>query len=247
MTLKARSFIVKKGAYVVQLSELCKLWALVEDRVGTVTSWAECSDGVQRAFNSWQDLRSYDNYSTKHIVELSLRAQSSDWGKSVSIEFSPRLEYKINIAIECPEDELPFFKDAILGTMEGMRHQVLSHLVGRDFLLGSAYMLMAYIVARILSYIVLHGVTIPPDDVSVDTLLLLNHLATTLIGMLFFIVVGYALYKLRARLLPPTYFALGQGESRYRNWKTRWQIALTAIGAVVSVISIVVGVVSIVA
>ena len=245
MPLKARMLTTIKGAYTVHLEDLSKLWALMEDKVGNVTAVADCSDKVQRIFDSLEDLASYDNFSTKQIMELSLSARSLDRYKFVSIEFSQVLSYSIKIAIECPDDELLLLKDRILDILDAMRHQVLSYLVSRDTQFGIAFLLPSWIIVRIVSNLILFGTIVPSNDVSHDAGFWLNYIVMASYSIFPLMLVGYGLYKLRAVLVPSIYFAIGQGVSRYENWKERWRLGLGAIIAVViGIIAIIVSVIS---
>ena len=234
--MKARFMAVRRGAYAIRLSDVSQLWALMEDTVGCVISSADCSDGVRRTFGSWEDIASYENFAHKQIIELSLRAHSHESDKFISIEFSQRIGYKVQVTIECPDNELPLVKERVFGILEGMRHRVLSYFIGKDVALGIALVILLYVAARVVGNKVLFGAIVPPDDLSGYTLV--NYVLVGVYGILLSVPVGYALHRLRASLVPPIYFAIGQGESRYCDWKTRWRTTLELIGGIGSIIAI---------
>ena len=239
--MKSRFTTERKGAYVIHLSELKKLWTLLADRVGTVTLEANCVDEVQRTFNDWEDVQSYENASSKRIAELTFSAQSPDFDKSVSIDLSPRVDYTVRVMIACPENELSSLREDILDILDGMKHRILSYIVGRDIFLVIMFALFVIGIVNSLGRILLHEtISGPETDVvtSIDSLILGFYAGVILV------IIGYILVRLRAVLLPSIYFAIGQGESRYKNWKSRWGIALAVVSIIITVVvSVVAGVI----
>ena len=239
--MKSRFRTAKKGAYVVHLPDLEKLWNLMETRVGSVAFEADCVDEVQREFDCWEDLKSYENAPSKQIVEMSLGARSRDFQKSVSIDLSPRSVHPLTVTIQCPDDAMSPLKEGILDIVEGMRHGILSCFVGRDFLDVIVRLLWFLAIALTIFNIISFGTVLPPET---EAGAVWKNLVAGFYAWMILIGIGYALSRLRARLFPSVYFAIGQGKSRYKAWKSRWLWALTGTGVVVGIIAIVVSIVS---
>lgn len=231
--MKSRFRTAKKGAYVVHLPDLEKLWMLMENRVGSVSFEAECADEVQREFNCWEDLKSYENAPSKQIVEMSLGAGSRDFQKSVSIDLSPRSEHPLTVTIHCPDDEISSLKEDITDILDGMRHRILSWFVGRDILLAILHLSWSVSIVLILFNIISYGTILVPD-IEAGTVwksfVVGYYVCVILVG------IGYAISKLRASLIPSVYFAIGQGKSRYDAWKSRWLWGLSGIGITVGIL-----------
>ncbi len=223
------------------MSDLEKLWSLMEDGFGNVVFEADCADEVQREFNCWEDLESFENAPSKQIVEMSLSARSHDYQKSVSIDLSPESDSSLRVTIHCPDDYMSPIKDKIIDILDGMRHRILSLIIGRDYLLAIMRVSWSLAIAMIILNFVSHGTIVLPDiegGTVWKTLLLGYYAFLILVG------IGYAISKLRAILIPTVYFAIGQGKSRYEAWKSRWVWALSGSGVVVGIIAIVVSIVS---
>ena len=216
------------GAYVIRPRELLKLWKLMEDELGNVTSSAECSDGIERDFDSWEDLDCYDNSSRKQIKELSLWARSADFRKSASVHFYADKGSRVFVSIECPEREILHVKNSINDILAEMRHSILTLFSGKGLVaISSLYFVVSWATTVGLSYFLLYGSTFPFEGqmlVSSDSWK--YSLAAAIIGGLAIVPVGVLLHRVYRKLLPQMYFATGLGESRYESWKTGWRIAL---------------------
>ena len=231
--MNSRFRTAKKGAYVVHLPDLEKLWTLMETRVGNVSFEAECADEVQREFNCWEDLESYENAPSKQIVEMSLSARSHDFQRSVSIDLSPESDFALRVTIHCPDDDMSPIKDKTIDILDGMRHRILSFIVGRDYLLAIMRLSWSLAIAMIIVNFISYGTIVIPDVESGTvwkTLLLAYYAFLILVG------IGYAISKLRAILIPTVYFAIGQGKARYEAWKSRWLWALSGSGVVIGIL-----------
>lgn len=85
----------RKHAYVVWLSDLEKLYRLLEERVGSVTVRAQCSDEMKREFETWQEVACYDNVPSKKIMSLCLSANDFKLNTSAFINFHDGIESSI--------------------------------------------------------------------------------------------------------------------------------------------------------
>lgn len=221
-----------KGSYVIRSCELSKLWNLLEDEVGNVTSSVDCSDKIQRELKSWEDLNSYDNLSRKQILKLTLRAGSILSEKGISISFKSDESFSVFVTIECPERELLHLKKSVFDILEDMKHQVLSIFTGRGFIaLCIIYLVGSWAIVRSTVNLFLYGAfSLSNEQMSVYPVLF------TFLGLLPFVLLGYPLYPVFRKAIPIAYFAIGQGESRYENWKLRWRIVLGMISTLILII-----------
>lgn len=231
--MKSTLRMARKGAYVIQCSELNGLRKIVEKRVGNATFEAHCTDEVLRVFDSWEELESYENASSKQIVRLTLNANSSDYSKSAEIGFSPRFGHAIEVTIRCDEDEMPILKEQIVDILEGMKQRILSYVVRINLMIATIVLVSLLSILWFIA-IALSGSSGLPTDVDASTFLV-RVIVAFYIGMLTG-ALAYGVDKLRDRILPRVHFALGQGASRYESWKSRWQITLVGVGVVIAVV-----------
>ena len=233
--MNSRFSTEKTGAYIVNSPNLKKLWTLLENRVGSVTLEANCADEMRRTFDEWQDVEAYENAANKEIVAISLRARSSDFVKHVCIEFSPTLHYTVGVTIDCPDDnQVSSLKDKIVDILDGMKHQILSFWLETDFMRGCMALLCLVAFVMIIINVISYGSVLPPAFGP-------SNLIGSFVAMGIWIIISAlladVLSKLRARLLPSVYFAMGQGKLRYEDWRSNWRTAITlAVGTMVTAV-----------
>ena len=227
----------RKGAYVIHLPALVKLWSIIDKRIGEVEIEAECADGVKRTFDSVNDVASYENPIRKQILSMSLEAHSKNFDKRVSIDFSSKFGYTVRLSISSTDEEISLLREDITDVIQGMKHQVLSLIVGRDYFLGFMVLSCLIGVASITTNIAMIGSVLP---LGFDARTLAERLLIYFYGTMFLVLLWYIFDKLRVKLMPPIFFTIGQGASRYESWRNQWKAVL---GVTLASITIVVGII----
>ena len=219
----------RNHAFVVRSSDLQNLWEVLEDRVGTVTASAKCSDDVEREFDDLKELFSYDNAPTRKIVELSVRS-GKYFEKSVTISFSSQLGIHINIETKGQVDSA--LRDKIFDILAGIKPWY-SFLTPRASSFDHFVGLLIYLLIGLGIYIVLFfGLGEPAwqflslDDASKST-------KQWFFLFLGFVVISFmmGLNELRVRAFPLCCFALGQEKRRDETRdRVRWGIIFSLAG-----------------
>ena len=221
------------GAFAVHQNDLDKLHHLLESRVGEVEVLLDCSDGVRRTPKSWADFKSFENSESREIVDLSIGARSGNFNKSVDIDFSRNGLHPVRLRIACPDEQFLNLKEDVVDLLEGMKHKFLSHLFTFNYF--TFFILTPLIIGTAsLIYILFFG-----SDITNESMISIS-LYYGILSIVYVVIWGVLLVigitKLRAKYLPAVYFAIGQGEKRYENWKSRWLIAMAVIGVSIGVI-----------
>ena len=199
-----------KHACVVHSSDIKKLWKLLENDVGTVTARIKCSDDATREFDELEKLTSYENSPAKQIVSLYIESHSGDRKKSVDIRFSNDEFSIIDIRIKAQEPLASEIRGRISDILDGTKPQY-NYLALKNI---SPF-------ARIVIGIIASGISVIAalyiwedfwEFESVRRLIIIAALTTWFL---------MGLSWLKRRLLPLCFFALGQGERRYRRLVTR--------------------------
>ena len=222
----------RKGAYVVRLPELQKLWQFIDSNIGPLSLEAKCSDNVNRTFDNWQDFHDYENAANKQIKQLSLSARSGDYNRSINVDFGSRTDYTVSIRISCPDDKMVAIKDDILDLLDGMKNQTLSLFVGKNVFIG--FIIFAWF-AGFVTFLVSLALQETTTTVELSVRSLLNSITIGIYGGGLIGLIWCASIKVGAKILPPIHFATGQGNTRYENWKTRWRILLSLVAFVLTV------------
>lgn len=220
----------RKHAFVVRQDGLQKIWKLLEDHIGAVNASAECSDDMVREFNNWEQLASYENPSTKKMLKLSIQSRSDDRNKSANVNFSDNSWGTIRIWIEAPKRVGAEVKDAISDILDGMKpwYSVLAR-VDIPYVIIFVFG-FAYIVSNIYF---LNQPTGTPKGISFERAFFLSGAVILFLGILAFFI--WALNKIWSWLFPVGFFALGQGEQRYKTVeKVQWGILITFLVSLVA-------------
>lgn len=221
--MKAEFRTTRNHAFVVRQDDLSKIWRLLEDHVGHVKASGECSDDMVRQFDNWEQLASYDNPSMKKILKLSIQSRSDDREKSAHVDFSYNWWATIYIRIEAPEKDGTEVKDKIYDILDGIKPWY-SVLAGVDF----NYLLLFFWVMYLVWYIVF-GPSLPVSSSRSAAFYVVFFLIVLTLGLAIHISTQ-RLNKLWSWLFPVGYFALGQGEQRYKTVeKVQWGIVVAFI------------------
>ena len=220
--MKAKFHTTRNHAFVVHQDDLSKIWKLLEDRIGPVYASGECSDDVVRKFDDWKSLASYDNPPMKKILKLSIRSRSDDWQKSADVDFSDNRWLPINIRIEAPEKVGVEIKDKISDVLDGIKPWY-SILTGVDF----NNFLLFFWFSYLMWHIVFRPSTPAAPNTSEDYIVLGFLVVLMLVLVLVIHLCTQRLTKLWAWLFPVGFFALGQGEQRYKRIENiQWGIGI---------------------
>jgi len=83
-------------AFVLSTDVLKKIWAVIEQRIGSLCAEATCKDGLERRFEDLKGLLAFENAPSQRIVNLALSAHAKDFSKRADIEFSDGYYLDIN-------------------------------------------------------------------------------------------------------------------------------------------------------
>ena len=222
---------IHKHAFVVRLSDLEKLWKLLEVQVGVVTASAKCSDEMEREFDAWEELASYENPPAKKIIELSIESHSGDLEKFVHIRFLGKMFGSAVILISAQEQVISEVKGKISDTLDGAKpwYSFLARL-GSPLLVVVAWITLWVLykpweLSAILRLPIWETLRLPawiPYVVLIGCVILQG-----LIGATIMIYTEKGLRRPWLRLFPVGYFALGQGKQRYEiGERVRWGIII---------------------
>ena len=214
--MKTEITTIHKHAFVVRLSDLGKLWKLLESRIGAVTASAECSDEMEREFDAWEELASYENSPTKKIIKLSIESHSDDLKKFVHIKFLGKRFGGILIYIRAREQLISEVKDKMSNILDGTKpwYSFLARL-GSSLLAALTWVVLWFLcrpweLSETLRLPVWETLRLP---VWLPFVVLLGFMI--LLGTVIITYVDRGLRKPWSWLFPMGYFALGQGEQRY--------------------------------
>ena len=218
--VKTKLITIHKHAFVIRLYDLEKLWKLLEAHIGTVTASAECSDEMEREFDAWEELASYDNPPAKKIIRLSIESRSDDWKRFVHIRFIGDIFVSTVILIRAQEQLISEIKDKISDTLDGTKpwYSFLARF-GSYLLVALSWVILwvlywpqglSEIILSLPAWETLRLPVWSPFVVLIGFTILL-----VLIGSAILIYADKGLRKPWSWLFPVGYFAIGQGERRY--------------------------------
>ena len=208
--MEAHVRTTRKHAFVLRQDDLQKIWKLLENRIGTVDASAECSDDMERVFDTWEELASYDNPPRKKITKLSVESHSDDREKYADVSFSAQESEGIRIWIRASEQLGSEIKDKISDILDGTKPWY-SFLARENSLLFLILTVVVVFLSRLLETLETLAVKIL---VTIPLGIIMGLIARRLVEPWFW-------------LFPVGYFALGQGEHRYEiGEKVRWGIVI---------------------
>lgn len=226
--MKAKAIIERKHAFVVQPRPLKRLWELLSQEIGSTEATANCADALERNFQSFEDLESYENSRGSKIITLRLWAHSEDWKQSCLIHFR---EYHrpVGAQLEGEQPMVSRLRDEIDSLLDGLRPW-WSPLARLDFFyIAIAGLLFFSIIAQLM-------VGEQPNSRAPLSFGKAIVGAGIVFGFLAAVaLVGWVLNRIRARFFPVATFAIGQGWDRHElDEKVRWVVI---VGFLVSVFS----------
>ena len=204
-------------AFVAGDSELKKLVELLQDRIGKVKIRANCADGIDREFETVNNLIAYDNPKSKAIRRVYLTTTSDDYSTSAVISLHGSRERGVLIEISGSEEFVFLCRESIQDIIAGMRPWY-DGVCRVNF----AYLFLP-IFAIIFFQLVIIGSKMELDSKKEKIFLgivpiLLN---IVLLPLMF---VGN---KLRDYIFPRAVFTIGQGKSRFEDKeRLRWGVVI---------------------
>ena len=230
--------------FVLRLDCLKKIWDPIKGEFEKVDVSMRCSDKASRKFSTWNEIRDYKNQPEKEVIGLSVYAREYSGGESkeVSIFFRSDSEVSpMSIGIKGSEGFVDTLKEEIYSSIEDAKidHPVLSRI---NYAACSAVILAMVISLGIMLAL---GKVARGDFFDIEKMKdqFVNNtfsvLASSIIGILIppcTLLGGKALDRLMERLYPPGFFALGQGEKRYKRLekiRRKWSRGAYAIASLV--------------
>ena len=220
-----------KDGFVVTPESLKRICELFETRIGPVAISAECADDVTREFNGLSELKKYSNTKAKRILNLLVRASSSDYRKTGRINFIDEWYFGgTKIEIEARDDVVERLRSEILDVVSS--HRPWYNLVAKTDVANLALCLSAGSIIVFLCYAALFA---PSKPTSVDMSprqTAIGYLAMAVMVGICVLLTSVA-YLFKRKLFPRASFLIGQEAAHYQIMeKWRWNAVL---GFVVSV------------
>lgn len=221
----------RNHAFVVQPSDLVKLWKLLAKDNGAPIVSVDCTDDIRRQFDNLEELLSYDNPSTKRIKALFFTSSLHDREyASITFEEQRYIHAVICVHIESEDRLDSTIRDGIVDIIEGMKPWY-SPFARTTFPFGSLVTVCTYT-----------GLWWLSAELSLKLVSLKDASESTVIFFLValsvftaFIMTG--LNRLRLRAFPVCCFALGQGERRYdAEERIRWGVIVALLVSVVAAV-----------
>lgn len=208
----------RKYAFVLKQEQVKRIWESFQSRIGSPAIIIECSDEVRREHDNWKSFSNYENPPNKSIKRLIIKARSDDYSKRAEVEFSDSTYRVIDISIDASETVVTNLYDDISDILDGTKPWY-SRLTKIDFFYVIGFVFWA-------GYMFLTFYTGEPEE---KTALTVKQAVTaTIVVVLLFAGLAtliWGLNKLRHRIFPLAYFAIGQGLQRYElDEKIRWGV-----------------------
>ncbi|CAM5225897.1 hypothetical protein [Alishewanella longhuensis] len=204
----------RKDAFVLKHEQVKRIWKVFNLEFGSPTIIIRCSDEISREYENWKSFSSYENSPNKSIKRLIIKARSKDYSKRAKVEFSDEKYRIVDIDIDGSETVVTNLYDDISDILDGTKPWY-SRLTKIDFF-------------YVIGFVFWAGFTCFDTDESPEKVTTTKQAiaATTIAGLLFAVLaVIWGLNKLRHRIFPIAYFAIGQGLQRYElDEKIRWGV-----------------------
>lgn len=229
--MKETIHTTRNHAFVLQASDLVKLWRLLAKYGGAVTVSVDCTDDIRRQFDNLDELLSYDNPSTKRIKALFITSSPHDREyASIAFEEERYIRSVIRTHIEAEDRLDSTIRDGIVDVIDGMKPWY-SPFARTTFPFGSVFTICTYIgLWWLLGQLSLNFVSL--KDASESTVIFFLAALSVVAA---FVMTG--LNRLRRRAFPVCYFALGQGKRRYdAEERIRWGVIVALVVSVLAAV-----------
>lgn len=227
------------STYVVRASDVNRICALLEKEVGRVRIVTECSDDIERDFSSSVELSSYDNSPGRSLLDMwiqssrSTETESNSAIESASVYFSKG--GRVSISVTGDEMRGSFLKERFREITDGTKAWYSRIAMALDSDILAIVLATLWTVFLLSAFAYLRANSPPPSDptpVVPPYIVALVAVATLAITAVPLIGLASLIRWLQRALFPRAYFAVGQGEERYKvKDKLRWGL-LGLVGAV---------------
>lgn len=219
--MSVRATLQANSAFVLRPDDIRRIWALLEDKIGTVEAVAVCADDFEREFETVDALVNYDNFPAREIVGLQLDARTKGSEVTARIGFAVQ-EYApyIQFAATGAEEQIAVLKQRVASFLEAIRPWYSGFSwVPRSFLM---YLVVCLPVVFTTFMFTLPHVQHPAVPTFHSALLATLIVAAAVVSVG---IVGIALNALRKKAFPIGTFALGAGAERYQTRENiRWVV-----------------------
>ena len=228
MSLSVTAEIQGKDPFVLNATSVEKLWRLSEKHIGVTVAKAACQDGIERNFESLEALLAYENSRSGAIKQLELTSRIQGGELRSTITLGSSLFGNISARASGPEDAIVIWRFKIVEILDGLRpwYRAITKIDFSNVMF--TVMVLLWIVISMMSM----GAA-SPKSVSFAEAAKATGILVAFFGLV--TIVSTTLNRLRDRYFPMAFFAIGQGEERFRtDENVRWVVI---VGFVVSTIS----------
>lgn len=205
-------------AFVLGPENVKRIWELLEQRVGAVTARAHGADSMRHEFETLNALIAFENASGKQLQSLELSATARDPRKEASVEFGGIMN-PISVSIAAGDtNQIALVRDDLLDAINGTKawYSAISRID------------LGWVLIAVVMFLGVVGTLAVGDSPPRPGLTLSQAIIQALVVVAFLGVSGFAcwgMHRLHKRYFPTSFFALGQGESRFAlDDKVRWVV-----------------------
>lgn len=238
---------------VVRPSDVKKICQILGEIDEDISISAHCSDGIERDFESTEELISYENATDKRVTSCFFISSGSNRDDSSEAIYRAMVSLHSNgtvsVEVRGGEKEGLELRDRLKDVVDGTRpwYRFASRILYSGYsapALFSAWAVFLYYLYFELRYRFgpdnAQEMASPPEA-SFLLILVVSVIVLIVVGVPPFFLM-YLAGRFRDWLFPSAYFAIGQGERRYETQeKFRWLFLTLALTIVVSAVSFLVG------
>lgn len=210
----------RKHAFVLKQEQLKRIWESFQSRIGSPSITIKCSDEVSREYENWKSFSKFENPPNKAIKHLIVKANSDDHSKRAEVEFSRSAYRIISISINGGEAVVTNLYDEIGDVLDGTkpwywRLAKIDFFYVAAFILGAGYMFLTLYA----------GESTGQTEFTAKQAVTATSVFCLIIAGLVALIIG--LNKLRHRVFPLSFYAIGQGLHRFElDEKIRWGVII---------------------
>lgn len=205
------------SAYVLRADDVCKLWELLENKVGTVKASALCADDLEREFGSSTELIGYTNFPAHRIQSLEFRARSVDRESAATVRFVQRYSPYIALSASGQEATIDSLKQYVANFCQAIKPWYSGISKIEFFYIGIVISCLAGVILGVM------GGNVPAKLLSAKVAILITLAFIVLLAIIYGSM--WVLNIIRAKFFPVGAFALGAEERRHQfNENVRWMV-----------------------
>jgi hypothetical protein len=217
-------------AFVVSMSEIEKIWDLLDSHYPTTEASAKCKDGINRKFCSKKELSTYNNAKRAEIesVELSCYKKEDDFFEHATVFLGNRFSKTVSLSLHGEEKEIAAINTELRDIFDGIKPWY-----SRIATLDLSWVIIG-LLAVAFTFMQLTTKPNPSQTIASPTVALAAIGIITAV-ILLCVAFGWLLTIGKKKLFPINTFTIGLGAKRHElREQVRWVIV---IGAIISVIS----------